>query len=136
MECSTCFLNGLVGQELGKSFSLTKMTTSREEIEKRIRELEIAIEKKRRVIDIKFGPGAFDRGIESIKPHKCSKYLDELFHGFSQFEIIAPARNFFKCFIVGVESPLLYPNATNSILETTELEKLKTLLTIPNGEGS
>lgn len=104
------------------------MTLSKEEIKSRIEELEIEIEKKRSSIDIKFGPGAFDRGVGSIKPHKCSKHLDEVFYGFSIFEFIAPMRNFFKCFLVQEELPLLFPESTSSMFETTELQKMKNLL--------
>lgn len=106
-------------------FSKIKMTN--EERDRRIQELEFEIEKKRSQIDIKFGPGAFDRGIASLKPHRCAKHFDELFFGFSQFEFLKPSSKLFKCFLTKEELPLLYPEATNSMFDTTELERLKML---------
>lgn len=105
---------------------------SPEERESRIQQLEAELEKKRSQVDSKYGSGAFDRGIAAVKPHRCAKHFDELFHGyFSKLEFITPTANLFKCFTAANEKeipPLLYPaEATLAMLETSQLEKLKSL---------
>jgi hypothetical protein len=104
---------------------------SPEERESRIQQLEEEIERKRSIVDSKYGAGAFDRGIAAVKPHRCAKHLDELFHGYSKLEFVAPTVNLFKCFTASSatqEVPLLYPSeATSAMLESSELEKLKSL---------
>ncbi|KAI8927619.1 hypothetical protein BC831DRAFT_451583 [Entophlyctis helioformis] len=80
------------------------------------------IERRRRMTDAMYGPGAYDRAIAKVKPHRCARHLDDIFEGArqAQFDVSGPLGNFLRCLwsSPGNEPPRLYPDSVPFNLST------------------
>ncbi|KAI8903834.1 hypothetical protein EDD86DRAFT_95265 [Gorgonomyces haynaldii] len=55
------------------------------------------IARQRKIVDDKYGPGAFDRAQQKIKPHRCHRHLDDMLLGLYNLDL-KPMPVLFQCF--------------------------------------
>ncbi len=69
-------------------------------------------------------PRAWEEMQLRIKPHRCSRHLDDFVYGFSTHFDPWPILGLAKCFFTKEKLPLVYPKATSSMIETVELANI------------
>lgn len=76
---------------------------------------EEAKEKRKRIVDARFGEGTYEKSIKKIHPHRCARHLDDVIHAlFNGKTSVANAVSVFAtCFFsnVGNEPKRVYPDS-------------------------
>ena len=76
-------------------------------------------QKRKEIVDAKYGAGTYEKAIKKINPHRCAFHLNEVFHGIRHrnFDLLdadfATIGTFFTCMFSekGQEPPRKYPEA-------------------------
>ncbi|KAI8850423.1 hypothetical protein BC829DRAFT_389385 [Chytridium lagenaria] len=78
--------------------------------------------RQKAVTDARFGPGAFDRAQERIRPHRCNGHMEDLIIGMTSlpFDVVQPFKVFWACMWSkeGEEPPRIGKEPSDFVKET------------------